>query len=158
MTPIDRAGRARFCDSCRRPVYDSRALTQNELGDLIATQEGRRLPCVRLHRRSDGTIVTRDCFAPVVRAGRFLWLKVGVAATLFWTAVVASTSWTRRPDASVIQSEGRAETNTRKLPFILRPPEETPTPRIARKRRSLDRIATTVTTVTITLGAMRVGD
>jgi hypothetical protein len=84
MTRIDRAGRARFCEKCERLVYDSAAMTTGDLADLIARHEGRRLPCVRLHRRPDGTIVTKDCFAPVLRAGRFLWLKVGIAAVAFW--------------------------------------------------------------------------
>jgi len=84
MTHIDSAGRARFCASCARPVYDSASMTRGDLADLIALHEGQRLPCVRLHRRPDGTIVTRDCFAPIVRAGRFLWLKVGLAAAAFW--------------------------------------------------------------------------
>jgi hypothetical protein len=85
MTPIDADGRARFCDSCERPVYDSASMTRGDLQDLIATHEGRRLPCVRLHRRPDGTIVTRDCLASFFKAGRFLWLKVGLAAMAFWT-------------------------------------------------------------------------
>ena len=85
MTPIDREGRARFCARCERPVYDSASMTRGQLGDLIARHEGRRLPCVRLHRRPDGTIVTRDCLAPVFFVGRFLWLKVGLAAAAFWT-------------------------------------------------------------------------
>jgi len=84
MTRIDRAGRARFCETCERPVYDSVAMTTGDLAALIARHEGRRLPCVRLHRRPDGTIVTRDCFAPILRAGRFLWLKIGLAAVAFW--------------------------------------------------------------------------
>jgi len=88
MMPLDRAGRARFCDSCERPVYDSKALTRDELFDLIASHEGQRLPCMQLHRRPDGTIVTRDCFTPFVRVGRFLWLKVGVAAVAFWASAL----------------------------------------------------------------------
>lgn len=84
MTRIDRAGRARFCETCESLVYDSASMTTGELADLIARHEGRRLPCVRLHRRPDGTIVTKDCFAPVLRASRFLWLKVGLAAVAFW--------------------------------------------------------------------------
>jgi hypothetical protein len=84
MTRIDGAGRARFCDSCERPVYDSQAMTRGELADLIARHEGRRLPCVRLHRRPDGTLVTRDCLASFLRAGRRLWAKVGLAAVVFW--------------------------------------------------------------------------
>jgi len=89
MTRIDADGRTRFCERCERPVYDSAAMTRAELGDLIALHEGRRLPCVRLHRRPDGTIVTRDCFAPLFRAGRLLWLKAGLAATAFWVWVLA---------------------------------------------------------------------
>jgi len=85
MARIDRDGRARFCDSCARPVYDSASMSRGELHDLIAVHEGRRLPCVRLHRRPDGTIVTRDCRAPLWWAGRFPWLKVGLAALSFWT-------------------------------------------------------------------------
>jgi hypothetical protein len=84
MTRIDGDGRARFCDSCARPVYDSASMTRGELHDLIATLEGRRPPCLRLHRRPDGTMVTRDCLAPLRWAGRFLWLKVGLAAVAFW--------------------------------------------------------------------------
>jgi hypothetical protein len=84
MMDIDGEGRARFCDSCERPVYDSASMSRGDLADLIARNEGRRLPCVRLHRRPDGTIVTRDCFEPIVRVGRFLWLKVGLAAVAFW--------------------------------------------------------------------------
>lgn len=84
MTRVDSRGRARFCGSCERPVYESASMTRDELFELIARHEGRRLPCVQLHRRPDGTIVTRDCFAPLVRVGRFLWVKVALAAVAFW--------------------------------------------------------------------------
>jgi len=95
MTRIDSDGRARFCDSCQRPVYDSAAITRDELLDLIARKEGRRLPCIQLHRRPDGTIVTRDCFAPLVRMGRFLWVNVVLAAIAFWVSALAMRSVAR---------------------------------------------------------------
>jgi hypothetical protein len=137
MLPIETDRRARLCAACDKPVYDSRAMTRGELADLIARHEGRRLPCVRLHRRPDGTIVTRSCFAPVVRAGGFLWLKIGLAAVAFWTAVVASWSWARRPAPSMIDWQPRAEAEERKLPFMLKPPEEAPSPtRIKHKLRA----------------------
>jgi hypothetical protein len=88
MTRIDREGRTRFCDTCERPVYDSKAMSRGELADLIARHEGRRLPCVRLHRRPDGTIVTKDCLARFLRAGRWLWVKVALGAAAFWAAVL----------------------------------------------------------------------
>ncbi len=62
----------------------SASMTRDELFELITRHEGRRLPCMQLHRRPDGTIVTRDCFAPLVRVGRFLGVKVALAAVAFW--------------------------------------------------------------------------
>jgi hypothetical protein len=107
MTRIDSDGRARFCESCERPVYDSAAMTRDELFDLITRNEGTR-PCMQLHRRPDGTIVTRDCFAPFARAGRFLWLKIALAAAAFWSWALELhqlTELSRRDAASRFSSE-----------------------------------------------------
>jgi hypothetical protein len=105
MTRIDTDGRVRFCDSCERPVYDSAAMTRDELFDLIAWHEGQRLPCIRLHRRPDGTIVTRNCFEPFIRVGRFVWLKVGLAAVAFWSWILGVHPLLRRYVASRTSSE-----------------------------------------------------
>src|SRR5262245_5564716 len=51
--------RARFCSECRLHVYDFSQLTRKEAIDLVTKTEGRI--CGRLHRRADGTILTRDC-------------------------------------------------------------------------------------------------
>lgn len=51
--------RRRFCGRCRLHVYDLSALTRREARTLLAKGEGR--VCVRLHRRPDGRVVTRDC-------------------------------------------------------------------------------------------------
>lgn len=87
MMRIDREGLVRFCDSCDKPVYDSRSMTPRQLQDLITTHEGPGR-CLRLHVRPDGTVVTRDCFAPLLRLGRFLWLKTALLAVTFWAAVL----------------------------------------------------------------------
>ena len=87
MPAISSDGRARMCGACDTPVYDGTSLTRRELERLISTVEGRRLPCLRLHRRPDGTIVTRDCFEPLRRVGHYVWLKVAVLAVGFWTEV-----------------------------------------------------------------------
>jgi hypothetical protein len=70
----------RHCSACDEKVYDSKGLTRAELEGLIAAHEGRRLPCLRLHRRFDGTIITRDCLTPLRRAASWLRLQVAVAA------------------------------------------------------------------------------
>jgi len=121
MRPIESDGRARLCGACDRPVYDTRSLTRGGLRRLILKHEG-ELPCLRLHRRPDGTIVTKSCFAPVLRAGRFLRLRVGLAAIAFWSTVFAAWSWARRPAPSVIESADSADAETRKLPFVIKPP------------------------------------
>lgn len=51
--------RARFCDLCSLHVYNIAELTASEAKSLIANTEGRI--CARLHRRSDGTVITKDC-------------------------------------------------------------------------------------------------
>jgi len=52
--------RSRLCAGCERQVYNISALTPMETRDLIASHEGKRL-CIRLFKRTDGTVITRDC-------------------------------------------------------------------------------------------------
>jgi len=95
MEPITADGRARFCGRCDKPVYDSKAMGRGELLALIARIEG-PAPCVRLHLRPDGTVVTRDCFARLRQAGRHLWAKIAVLGMAFWGGVWATrrgTAW-----------------------------------------------------------------
>lgn len=51
--------RSRLCSQCDLLVHNISGLTRTEVSDLIGNREGRI--CVRLHRRPDGTILTRDC-------------------------------------------------------------------------------------------------
>src|SRR5713226_576379 len=51
--------RVRFCEQCSLRVYNISAMTRSEAEALIANTEGRI--CARLYRRSDGTIITKDC-------------------------------------------------------------------------------------------------
>jgi len=123
MRPIEADGRARLCGACEKPVYDTRSLTRGDLRRLILKHEG-HLPCLRLHRRPDGTVVTKSCFAPVLRAGRFLWLKAGLAAVAFWSMAFASWSWLRRPAQTVVDWDARPEAEARKVPFVIKPPDD----------------------------------
>ena len=51
--------RVRFCNQCNLNVYNISEMTRKQAEALIATTEGRL--CARLYRRTDGTILTRDC-------------------------------------------------------------------------------------------------
>lgn len=49
----------RFCDKCALNVYNTSELTSQEIMDLMEQSEGRT--CLRLYRRQDGTLITKDC-------------------------------------------------------------------------------------------------
>lgn len=51
--------RVRHCTLCSLNVYNFAEMTGDEVRNLIARTEGR--VCARLYRRSDGTVLTRDC-------------------------------------------------------------------------------------------------
>lgn len=51
--------RVRFCGHCQLNVYNISALTKGEAQALLVATEGRL--CARLYRRSDGTVITKDC-------------------------------------------------------------------------------------------------
>lgn len=49
----------RFCSECRLHVHDLSAMTRREAEDLLQSADGR--VCVRLYRRPDGRVLTKDC-------------------------------------------------------------------------------------------------
>ena len=52
--------RVRHCAECNLNVYNLSAMTEREISQLMAANQGRRL-CSRFYRRTDGTILTQDC-------------------------------------------------------------------------------------------------
>ena len=64
-------GRSRFCGSCQHAVFDLSAMSREEALELLRKREGERA-CVRLYRREDGRVMTRDCIpGQRERAGAF---------------------------------------------------------------------------------------
>ena len=51
--------RVRFCQLCNLNVYNIAEMTRKEATALVSGTEGHF--CARLFRRSDGTVITRDC-------------------------------------------------------------------------------------------------
>ena len=49
----------RFCSHCKLNVYNLSEMTQHEAANLLFESEGKM--CVRLYKRSDGTVITQDC-------------------------------------------------------------------------------------------------
>src|ERR1019366_8474260 len=62
----------RHCDQCEQNVYNLSEMSAAEAVDLIQKKEGHL--CVRLYRRTDGTVITSDC--PVgLRWRNWKWLR-----------------------------------------------------------------------------------
>jgi len=51
--------RVRFCDHCQLNVYNLSEMSRPAAEKLLIEKEGHL--CVRLYRRMDGTVITRDC-------------------------------------------------------------------------------------------------
>lgn len=100
--------RARHCRECNLQVYNLSDMTREEAATFLAQAEGR--VCVRLFRRADGTVITRDC--PVgLAAVRAKLVRIGIAAAglllAFGTTALASLgmlSWFEPSSSGKIQS------------------------------------------------------
>lgn len=65
--------RVRNCAKCSLNVYNISEMTREEVAQLITKTEGRL--CIRLWRRRDGTVITKDC--PIeFRQMRYLYAAV----------------------------------------------------------------------------------
>jgi len=49
----------RFCGGCKMVVYDLSEMRPGEIRELVLNTDGRL--CTRLYRRSDGTVITKEC-------------------------------------------------------------------------------------------------
>jgi hypothetical protein len=80
--------RVRSCDRCEKSVYNVSAMTRDEARTLLVQNEG--ATCLRLFRRTDGTVITSDCQAGKRRRVRRL-VGAFVAATLGPAALLTMT-------------------------------------------------------------------
>ncbi|HZU99650.1 MAG TPA: hypothetical protein VFF73_23265 [Planctomycetota bacterium] len=77
--------RVRFCALCSKNVYNFAGMTRDEAEDLLTKTEGN--VCVRLYKRTDGTVLTSDCPVGLAAVRRRLasLVSAGVALiTLTW--------------------------------------------------------------------------
>jgi hypothetical protein len=80
--------RVRHCDQCRQNVYNVAAMTRDEALRLLEDRAGNL--CVRIFRRSDGTVVTGDCRARLRAARKRGWLVfAGVLLIVAWGQLCA---------------------------------------------------------------------
>ncbi len=85
--------RERHCSLCDQPVYDLSATTAAEAVELLNAKS----VCVRLYRRRDGKVITRDCpEGRSLRLRRFARRMVLAVASWFGFAFIAGCSEDRR--------------------------------------------------------------
>jgi hypothetical protein len=104
----------RFCDECRKNVYNVAALTEAEAIAVIERAEGR--VCMQLTRRPDGTIVTGDCWAALRRARKRGLLALAAAAP----AILLAALWSQALGLRTLSGIFRAAP----------PPQAAPLPRL----------------------------
>lgn len=75
--------RARFCKECKLNVYNVATMTKLEAESLFLESEDKA--CLRIIRRKDGTVMTRDC-GPV-RAQRFRQRVTAAVASILVLSV-----------------------------------------------------------------------
>ncbi len=73
--------RKRFCGHCQKYVHNLSEMESNQIQDLLKTGDS---ICVKLSRRSDGSIITKDevSSAAHVRSPRWVDRLIGMAASL----------------------------------------------------------------------------
>lgn len=99
--------RVRFCQSCKLNVYNISEMTTAEVTNLITKTEGRI--CGRIYRRSDGTVLTKDCplgvRAQVKRATKFAGAVFASIIGLF--SVAFSQTDKKKDETCKIVSQGK---------------------------------------------------
>jgi hypothetical protein len=97
--------RVRYCSICSQSVYDLSAMTTAEAATLIRDREGDL--CVRLFRRTDGTVLTSDCPVGFRQRFRRSWRWLAAVPISFAAAAAAVAAWlfTYGPDQPLNRTE-----------------------------------------------------
>src|SRR5262245_11754447 len=80
--------RRRFCAQCKLHVHDLSGMTAAEATSLLSNAAGGRV-CVRLFRRADGTVLTRDCPVGLRQKLRAAWARAAALWCALWAGAVS---------------------------------------------------------------------
>lgn len=78
----------RFCAQCKLHVHNLSGLSADEALDLLRASRQGRL-CVRLFRRADGTVLTRDCPVGLRQKLRAGWARGVAMMAALWAGAVS---------------------------------------------------------------------
>jgi hypothetical protein len=122
--------RRRFCADCKLHVHDLSAMTAAEAEAFLrAATTGRT--CVRIHRRADGRVLTRDCPVGLRQRLRAAWARAAALACALWSAAAACARPRPDPVEPATAVPAPAAPGVRMGEFVmgdLVPPSPAPTP------------------------------
>src|SRR5690349_19177397 len=95
----------RYCTQCNLRVYNFCAMTEREVKRLIRVHEGRRL-CGRMYRRSDGTLLTKDCLAGLKHTVAYASRLAVAALSAAMSTCLASAQTPLRPLVQIAEAKG----------------------------------------------------
>jgi hypothetical protein len=120
--------RVRFCDQCNLHVYNISEMTRKQAEALIAKTEGRI--CAKLHRRADGTVLTKDCPVGLRAIRRRVSRVAGATVTAIFSFCMSvlgqqpSQEDKSRPDGTKISveqtSSGQSQDSRSKLTGVVK--------------------------------------
>jgi hypothetical protein len=85
--------KVRFCDQCKKNVYNISAMTTAEATALLESNPGRL--CGRIYQRADGTVLTEDCPVGVARYWRRIKRRVAGAVAMLLFVVLGTAALAR---------------------------------------------------------------
>jgi flagella basal body P-ring formation protein FlgA len=99
----------RFCGKCSQNVYNLSEMTQEQAEEVIQRQDGKM--CIRLYRRPDGKIMTKDCPKPVIKAS--VWVGAGAAGVAILALAMYTNAYLNSPAQGSMEWH---ETHSREAP------------------------------------------
>ena len=97
--------RVRHCAECDLKVYNLTALNHAEIEQLVGSREGRL--CVRLYKRRDGTMITRDCPVGFEIKVRRISRIAGAAMSAAMTAIPAGAQSQQSQHSGLVRVDDR---------------------------------------------------
>jgi hypothetical protein len=101
--------RTRFCGQCKLNVYNISEMTTDDAEKLIIEKEGKL--CLRIYRRADGTVLTKDCPVGLAAMRKKLMTMCGAATA----AVGILAAWIitgKKPEPQPLQCSAGGATFT----------------------------------------------
>ncbi len=95
----------RFCDLCQLNVYNVSQMTRIEAEELLNDKSDQ--VCLRLYRRKDGTLITKDCPVGKGFSDRIKFKIRSIAAVI--VSFISTASAFAQSDSKLLKEIGRSE-------------------------------------------------